>query len=707
MKNIVFLIPLFMGIIACQPKDNQDKWEYPETTKQDVVDNYFGIEIADPYRWLENDTSAETEAWVEAQNKVTNAYLNQIDFRDDIRNRLEKIWDYPRTSAPYHIAGHYLYFKNDGLQNQAVLYIKDKVDGEGRVLLDPNLLSDDGTVALAGTAMSKDGKYLAYGISRSGSDWKEYYVKDVETGKDLDDEIHWIKFSGVAWYGEGFFYSRFPEPAEGEALSGINKHSKIYYHKIGDDQSQDKLIYEDTENDSWSFSPGITDDQKYMIISVTESTSGNGFYLKNMSDENSEIQKIVTDFENDFYVLDHINGQLLVMTNYMAPKYKLIAIDPENPERENWKDIIPEKEYVLGSVTPIGGKLIAKYMKDAHSVVEVFNQEGNYLYNVDLPILGTVSGFGGEKEDLVTFYTLTSFTTPSTIYKYDIENNLSEIYQQSQIDFDETQFETKQIFFESKDGTKVPMFIVHKKGIELDGNNPTLLYSYGGFNISLTPSFSVTRLVWLEQGGVFAMPNIRGGGEYGEEWHKAGTKMQKQNVFDDFIAAAEYLIEENYTRSDKLAIMGGSNGGLLVGAVTNQRPDLFQVAIPAVGVMDMLRYHLFTIGKYWASDYGTSEDNKEMFEYLLAYSPLHNISADKNYPAVLVKTADHDDRVVPAHSFKYIATLQDNYKGNNPVMIRIETKAGHGAGKPTQKIIDEYADMYAFIFKNMDIVPQY
>jgi prolyl oligopeptidase len=707
MKNVLLISLLALVTLSCKTDADKKVWEYPETKKSDVVYTYFGEDVADPYHWLENDTSKETEAWVKAQNEVTFAYLNGIEFRDDIRDRLEKIWDYPKQSAPYHIADKYLYYKNDGLQNQSVLYIKDNIEDEGRILLDPNKLSDDGTVALAGSSMSNDGKYLAYGISRSGSDWKEYFVKDIESGNDLSDHLQWIKFSGVAWYGDGFFYSRFPEPKEGDELSGMNKDNRIYYHKLGDNQSDDRLIYEDPENDAWSFSPGVTDDEAYLIISVSESTSGNALYLKDLNAENAEIEKIVTDFDHDFWVLDHIDGKLIVMTNYEAPKYKLITIDPENPEKENWEDLISEMDYVLRGVSPIGGKLIARYMKDAHTVVKVFDMNGNYLYDVDIPVLGTVSGFGGEREDMETFYTVTSFTTPATIYRYDIENNESELYQSSEIDFDETKYETKQVFYESKDGTEIPMFIVHKKGIELDGNNPALLYGYGGFNISLTPSFGITRLIWLEQGGVYAMANLRGGGEYGEDWHKAGTKMQKQNVFDDFIAAAEYLIDEDYTSSEKLAIMGGSNGGLLVGAVTNQRPDLFQVAIPAVGVMDMLRYHLFTIGKYWASDYGTSEDSKEMFEYLRAYSPIHNIESGKDYPAVLVKTADHDDRVVPAHSFKYIATLQEHYKGENPVMIRIETKAGHGAGKPTQKIIDEYADVYAFIFDNMGITPVY
>ncbi len=707
MKNILLFNLVALVLISCKTDVEKKVWEYPETEKSDVVFTYFGEDISDPYQWLENDTSKETEAWVKSQNEVTFEYLNSIPFRDNIRARLEKIWDYPKQSAPYHIVDKYLYYKNDGLQNQSVLYIKENIEGEGRILLDPNILSEDGTVSLAGTAMSNDGKYLAYGISRSGSDWKEYFVKDIETGDDLSDYLQWIKFSGIAWYGEGFFYSRFPEPKEGDELSGMNKDNRIYYHKLGDDQSEDQVIYEDPENDAWSFSPDVTEDEAYLIISVSESTSGNALYIKNLNDENAKIEKIVTHFDNDFWVLDHIDGKLMVMTNYQSPKYKLISIDPDKPQPEHWVDVISEMDYVLRSVSPIGGKLIAKYMKDAHSVVKVFDMNGNYLYDVDMPVLGTVSGFGGEREDEETFYTVTSFTTPATVYRYNIENNASVIYKKSEIDFDETKYETKQIFYESKDGTKVPMFIVHKKGITLDGTNPAILYGYGGFNISLTPYFSITRLIWLEQGGVYAMANLRGGGEYGEEWHKAGTKLQKQNVFDDFIAAAEYLIDEEYTSSDKLAIMGGSNGGLLVGAVTNQRPELFQVAVPSVGVMDMLRYHLFTIGKYWASDYGISEDSKEMFEYLRAYSPVHNIVSGKAYPAVLVKTADHDDRVVPAHSFKYIATLQAHYKGENPVMIRIETKAGHGAGKPTQKIIDEYADVYAFIFDNMGITPVY
>jgi prolyl oligopeptidase len=572
-------------------------------------------------------------------------------------------------------------------------------------LLDPNTLSEDGTVALASTAVSDDGKYLAYAISRGGSDWREIYVKNIETLEDMDDHIEWAKFSGISWYEDGFYYSRYPEPEQGKELSGVNTNSKVYYHKLGDNQSNDKLVYEDSAHPLWGFSAGVTDDKEWLIISVTESTSGNAFYISKPQKENAEVHKIVEDFDNDYYVIDHIDGKLFVITNYQASKYQLIAINPLNSSRENWEIIIPEAEGVLEGVNIFGDKIIAQYMEDAHSVVKVFDLKGKYLYDVDLPVIGSVSGFGGEREHTVTFFTVTSFTTPATVYRYNIEDNTYELYQESEIDFDPSEYETKQVFYSSKDGTKIPMFIVHKKGIALDGTNPTLLYGYGGFNISLTPYFSVVRLIWLEQGAVFAMANLRGGGEYGDDWHKAGTLMKKQNVFDDFIAAAEYLIDNKYTKTDRLAIQGGSNGGLLIGAVTNQRPDLFAVALPAVGVMDMLRYHLFTIGRYWATDYGTSEDSKEMFEYLYQYSPIHNITSDVDYPAIIVTTADHDDRVVPAHSFKYIATMQANNKGDKPTLIRIETQAGHGAGKPTDKIIQEYADLYAFTFFNMKFTP--
>lgn len=702
--NKILVGMLFLGFLSCQPKI--EKLKYPMTQKVDTVDQYFGTSVADPYRWLEDDNSDSTKAWVIAQNEVTNAYLSKIPYRQQLNDRLTKLWDYPKISAPFHEGNRYFVFKNDGLQNQSVAYMLDSIGGAEKVILDPNTFSEDGTVSLTNFSPSDDGKYLGYGISKGGSDWNEFFVKNIETGELLSDHIEWVKFSGIQWYKDGFFYSRYPAPKEGDMLKGVNENSKIYYHKIGTTQTDDKLVYEDTENPSWGFGGWVTDDQKYLIISVTESTSGNAFYIKDI-EKCGKVVKIVETFENDFQVIDHMDGKLLVLTNFQAPKYKVIAIDVNDYAPEKWTDFIPEKEGVLSGVSIIGGKIIATYLKDAHSHIEVNDLNGKYLYDLELPVLGSVGGFNGERADNITFFTITSFTTPATVYKYNIEKNSSEIYQTSAVDFNPELYDTKQVFYNSKDGTKIPMFIVHKKGLKLDGKNPVLLYGYGGFNISLTPAFNVGRLIWLEQGGIYAMMNLRGGGEYGEDWHKAGTLMQKQNVFDDCIAAAEYLISEKYTSPRKIALMGGSNGGLLVGAVVNQRPDLFGVAIPAVGVMDMLRYHKFTIGRYWATDYGTSEDSDEMFKYLFAYSPLHTIKENVEYPAVMVTTADHDDRVVPAHSFKYIATLQEKYKGTNPVIIRIESKAGHGAGKPTTKIIEEYSDMYAFMFYNLGVHPMY
>jgi prolyl oligopeptidase len=704
MNKCVIVVLLFVGLASCQPKE--EKLNYPMTRKVDTVDHYFGTAVADPYRWLEDDNSDSTKAWVVAQNAVTNAYLAKIPYRTQINSRLTKLWDYPKISAPFHEGGRYFVFKNNGLQNQSVAYLLDSIGGNESVILDPNTFSDDGTVSLTAFSPSDDGKLLGYGISKGGSDWNEFFVKNIETGELLPDHIEWVKFSGIQWLKDGFFYSRFPAPKEDDILKGVNENSKIYYHKIGTTQTDDQLVYEDTEHPNWGFGAWVTDDQKLLVIAVTESTSGNAFYVKDI-EKGGNVIKIVESFDNDFQVIDHQNGKLLVMTNYQAPKYKVIAIDLTDYAREKWVDFIPEKEGVLTGVSIIGGKMIATYLKDAHSHVEVNDLAGKYLYDLELPVLGSVSGFNGERDDKITFFTITSFTTPATVYKYDIENNKSGLYQTSAVDFDPEAYETKQVFFTSNDGTKVPMFIVHKKGLKLDGKNPALLYGYGGFNVSLTPSFNVGRLIWLEQGGVYAMVNLRGGGEYGEDWHKAGTLMQKQNVFDDCIAAAEYLISEKYTSKGKIALLGGSNGGLLVGAVANQRPELFGAALPAVGVMDMLRYHKFTIGRYWATDYGTSEDSEEMFKYLYAYSPVHTIKENVEYPAVLVTTADHDDRVVPAHSFKYIATLQEKYKGTNPVIIRIESKAGHGAGKPTAKIIEEYSDMYAFMFKNLGVDPVY
>ena len=708
MKPCIMVMIAALFMFACSGEKKQKmKLTYPVTKKGDVVDDYFGTKVADPYRWLENDTSAETAAWVKAQNEVTFGYLDKIPFRNAIKERLTEIWDYPRISAPFKKGSNYFVFKNDGLQNQSVAYIKTSLKDEGKVILDPNKLSDDGTVALAAFSPSENGKYIAYAISRGGSDWREIYVKDIETGEMLKDHIMWAKFSGITWYKDGFFYTRYPEPAKGTALSGVNENNKVYYHKIGTSQDKDKLYYEDTKHPQWGFGVDITEDEQYLILYVTESTSGNALYFKDLTKPNSEMKVLVGNFEQDYSVIDHINGKFLIRTNDGASRYRVMAADPDNYQMENWTEFIPQEEGVLRGISLVGGKMIANYMKDARSQIKIFDLDGKYLYDLDNDKVGSISGFGGKLEDNITFYTFTSFTTPSTIYKYNVAENKSEVYQTSEIDFDASKYETKQVFYESKDGTKVPMFITYKKGLKLDGTAPTLLYGYGGFNISLTPSFSITRLIWLENNGVYAMANLRGGGEYGEDWHKSGTIMQKQNVFDDFISAAEYLIKNKYTSSKKLTIQGGSNGGLLIGAVTNQRPDLFAVALPAVGVMDMLRYHKFTIGRYWATDYGTSDDSEEMFKYLMGYSPVHTVKENVEYPAIMVTTADHDDRVVPAHSFKYISTLQDKYKGDNPVLIRIETKAGHGAGKPTSKIIQEYADLWSFAFYNMGVTPKY
>ena len=713
MKNkLVLALLLVIFISSCNSKDKKNQRlvfeaNYPETVKVDVSDEYFGTIVNDPFRWLEDDRSAETGDWVKAQNELTFSFLNSIPFRNKIRDRLLKIWDYPKISAPVKKGNKYFFYKNDGLQNQSVLYFKTRLEGTEIELLDPNKLATDGSISLSSISISEDGNYIAYSISRSGSDWREVYVKEIESGIVLDDHIKWVKFSGVAWYGDGFFYARYPEPAKGAELTGENKDCKVYYHKLGDNQEEDKLIYDEPNNPLRGFSVNVSDNQELLIISVTESTSGNALYYKDLTKKNSSVIKLITDFDNDHYIVDYSDSKLILYTNYNAPKYRLVSVDLRKPAKEQWKDIIPEADAVLRSAQIFGDKIIASYLQDARSVVKIFDTKGKFLHDLDVSIIGTISGFAGDKDDDFTFYTITSFTTPATIYMYDINNNKSTLYQVSDIDFDPESYVTKQVFYKSKDGTKIPMFIVHKKGIALDGNNPTLLYGYGGFNISLTPHFSISRLIWLEQGGIYAVANIRGGGEYGENWHKSGTLMAKQNVFDDFIAAAEYLISEKYTSPSRLAVQGGSNGGLLVGAVLNQRPDLFAVGLPAVGVMDMLRYHLFTIGRYWATDYGTSEDSKEMFEYLYAYSPVHNIKEGVDYPAILVTTGDHDDRVVPAHSFKYIATLHSKNTGKSPQLIRIETETGHGAGKPTSKVIEELADILAFTFYNMNYTPLY
>ncbi len=685
--------------------NGEEPLKYPETKKCDTVDNYFGTAVADPYRWLEDDFSDETANWVKAQNEVTNNYLAKISYRDKMKNRLQEIMNYPKESAPSKKGSRYFFYRNDGLQNQSVLYYKNSLDGEAVELLDPNKLSDDGTVALSNLGISDDGNYLGYAISRNGSDWEEIFVKNIETGETLNDHLMWVKFTSIAWKDDGFFYSRFPEPTN--ELSGVNENGQLYYHKVGTEQNEDQLAYEDKDNPNISFTADVIN-KRYLIIYGSESTSGNCLFYKDLNKANSEFVKLVDNFDSDYAVIDEIDGNFIVMTNYFAPEYKVIKIFLDNPTPAKWLDLIPKSDAgVLTGVSHIGKKLIANYTKDAHSVIRIFDEEGHFISNLDNDMIGTIGGFSGDTEDTETFYTVTSYTTPAAIYKYDITNNKSELYKNSEIKFNADEYVTEQKFYTSKDGTKVPIFLTHKKDIALDGNNPTLLYGYGGFNISLTPSFSATRIAWLEQGGVYAVANIRGGGEYGKTWHEAGTKMQKQNVFDDFIAAAEFLISEKYTCKEKLAIQGGSNGGLLVGAVVNQRPDLFAVAIPQVGVMDMLRYHKFTIGRYWAVDYGTSEDSKEMFEYIYKYSPLHSVKNGVEYPAILVTTADHDDRVVPAHSFKYAATLQNSEIGNKPHLIRIESNAGHGSGKPLDKAINEVVDIYSFIFYNMGIEPKY
>jgi prolyl oligopeptidase len=693
---------LFSCNSAKKPEEKKTKIavEYPETTKSDQTDDYFGTKVADPYRWLEDDNSEETKKWVSLQNGVTDNYLAQIPFRNKIHDRLEKLWNYEKFSAPFKAGERYFFYKNDGLQNQYVIYTQESLDGEAKVFLDPNTLSEDGTVSLGGLQMSDDGKYAAYQINRSGSDWQEIYVMDIETQETLSDSIKWAKFSGIAWQGNGFYYSRFDEPKEGDELKGANEYQKVYFHTVGTTQAEDKLVFEDKSNPKRGFSASTTEDEKYLILAGWESTSGNTLMIKDVANSNSQFKTAIDNFDNDHNIIGNDGSKLYIMTNLDAPNMRLVVADASNPAPGNWKDVIPHKDNVLQSVSMVGGKFIAKYMVDARSKVEQYAMDGMMEKEIELPTVGSAGGFGGKKDSKEVFYSFTSFTFPSTIYKYDIESGESTIFRQPEVDFNPADYETQQIFYNSKDGTKVPMFITHKKGLEMDGQNPTYLYAYGGFNISLTPGFSVTRLAFMEMGGVLAIPNIRGGGEYGEAWHKAGTKMQKQNVFDDFIAAADYLKSNKYTSTEKLAIAGGSNGGLLVGATITQRPDLCQVAFPAVGVLDMLRYQNFTIGRAWATDYGTAEDSQEMFDYLYKYSPVHNVKAGTAYPATMVTTADHDDRVVPAHSFKFISALQAGHKGENPVLIRIESKAGHGAGKPTSKIIDEWTDIWSFAMFN-------
>ncbi|NJO26318.1 MAG: S9 family peptidase [Richelia sp. SL_2_1] len=678
---------------------------YPATSKSEQVDNYHGTEVADSYRWLENPDSPETKAWVEAQNKVTFSFLEKIPQREDIKKRLTKLWDYEKYGVPFKEGNRYFYFKNDGLQNQSVLYTLKNLDDKPIVLLDPNQLSADGTVALSGISISEDGQYLAYGISIAGSDWQEWKVRNIDTGEDLKDHLKWIKFSGASWTNDskGFFYSAYDAPNEKTKLEDVNYYQKLYYHQLGQPQSQDTLIYQRSDQKEWGFNGSVTEDGNYLIISVWLGTdSKNLVFYKDLTNPQSQVVELINKFEASYSLIDNDENIFYFQTDLNASRGKVIAIDTKKPGSKNWQEIIPETTETLESVGTLNNQFVAEYLKDARSQIKIFEINGDFVREIQLPGIGSVGGFNGKRSDTETFYQFTSFTAPGIIYRYDMVTGESTIFREPKVDFNPDNYETKQIFYKSKDGTQIPMFITHKKGIKLDGNNPTYLYAYGGFNVSLTPTFSVSSLIWMEMGGVYAVPNIRGGGEYGEAWHQAGIKDKKQNVFDDFIAAAQWLIDNGYTKSEKLAIAGASNGGLLVGACMTQRPDLFGAALPSVGVMDMLRFHKFTIGWAWVPEYGSSE-NPEDFKTLYAYSPLHNLKVGTAYPATLITTADHDDRVVPAHSFKFAAALQAAHDGDAPVLIRIETKAGHGAGKPTTKIIEEAADKWAFLVKTLGV----
>lgn len=697
-----------LAMAACQnePEQSQENEQmalnYPDTKKDtSVSDNYFGTEVSDPYRWLENDTSAETKEWVKEQNEVSFGYLKEIPYRDNLKQRLTELWNYEKFSAPF-VRGEYTYFfKNDGLQNQSVLYRQKDETAEPEVFLDPNKFSEGGTTSLAGLSFTKDGSMAAYQISEGGSDWRKVIIINTENKEQIGDTLYDVKFSGLSWKGnDGFYYSSYDKPEEGSALSGVTDQHKLFYHKLNTPQNSDKLVFGGEETPRRYIGGGVTEDGNFLVISAAESTSGNELYIKDLRKPNSKIVPVITGFDNDHSLIHAEGNKLFIKTTLDAPNGKVVLTDAGNPTPENWSDFIPETENVL-SVGTAGGKFFTTYMIDATDRVYQYNMDGEREREIELPGLGSAGGFGGRMEDSILYYTFTSYVYPPTIFKYEIVNGESEVYKKSGVQFDPEKYESKQVFYESKDGTKVPMIITHKKGVELDGTNPTYLYGYGGFNVSLTPSFSTSTVVLLENGGVFAVANLRGGGEYGEEWHEAGMKMNKQNVFDDFIAAAEYLIDSNYTSSEKLAIAGGSNGGLLVGATMTQRPELMAVAFPAVGVLDMLRYHKFTAGAGWHTDYGTADESKEMFEYLHDYSPYHNLEEGTEYPATMVTTADHDDRVVPAHSFKFAARLQEMHAGDEPVIIRIDTKAGHGAGKPTAMIIEEQADKWAFMFHNM------
>jgi prolyl oligopeptidase len=707
MKVSAALLTLFALLTcSCSPtavKKSSSTLPYPATRQDTVVETLHGTPVADPYRWLEDDNAAETKTWVEAQNQVTFRYLGTISQRTTISNRLTQLWNFERWGTPSRHGENYFVSRNNGLQNQAVIYTMASLEGELKELLDPNKLSSDGTVALAGASVSHDGKRFAYGIARSGSDWQEWRVRDVSTGKDLPDFVNWVKFSSASWAkdGSGFFYSRYDEPKVDEKLTKANYFHKLYFHRLGTPQSSDTLVYQRTDQKEWNFNGAVTDDGRYLVITATEGTDPrNRVLYKDLSQPGTKVVELLMDFDADYTFLDNDGSVFWFRTDLDAPRARVVAIDVTRPDRSSWREVIPQQDDTLTGVSVIGSRFVCSYLKDARSVVRVHALNGQFEREVDLPGIGTVSGVEGRRESPEMFYAFAGFTTPGIIYRYDVAAGSSALWRQPKVDFDSAKYETRQVFYPSKDGTRIPLFITHRKGLKLNGRNPTYLYGYGGFNISITPSFSVPNAAWLEMGGVYAVANLRGGGEYGEAWHKAGTKLQKQNVFDDFIAAAEWLIANKYTCSAKLAIGGGSNGGLLVGACITQRPELYAAALPAVGVMDMLRFHKFTIGWAWTSDYGSSE-NLEEFKALLAYSPYHQLKSGTRYPSTLVTTADHDDRVVPAHSFKFAARLQEVHAGSNPVLIRIDAKAGHGAGKPTSKLIAEAADRWAFLVREL------
>ena len=679
--------------------------KYSETRRVDHVDVYHGTKVPDPYRWLEDDVreSKEVAAWVTAKNKEAFAYLESIPEREPIKKRLTELWNYEKYGTPFKRGGRYYHYKNDGLQNQYVLYTLDSLDGKPRVFIDPNKWSKDGTVALAGTSFSDDGEYVAYGVAEAGSDWRTWRIMDVDTGRVLDDELKWVKFSSPSWTHDnrGFFYGRYDEPEEGAKFQDLNVNQKVFYHRVGMSQSDDALVYQRPDHPKWGFGADVTEDGRYLIITIWKGTDDKYRILyKDLNEPYGMPLDLIDNFDNEYTFVGNDGPAFYFKTDVDAPRRRLIAIDIREPDRKNWREIIPQAEETLRGVGFVANMFVANYLQDATTKFKIYATNGEFVRDVEFNDIGSASGFGGRRTDTETFYSFSSFATPTNIFRYDMITGRSELIRKANVKFDSDEYEVKQVFYESKDGTRVPMFIAHKQGIKLDGSNPTLLYGYGGFNIALTPRFSISRLAWMEMGGIFAMPNLRGGGEYGEKWHQGGTKLNKQNVFDDFIAAAEWLIENKYTSTPKLAIQGGSNGGLLVGACMTQRPDLYGACLPAVGVMDMLRFHKFTAGRFWVDDYGSADDPEE-FKALLAYSPYHNIKDGTKYPATMVTTADTDDRVVPGHSFKFAARLQKAHAGDAPVLIRIETRAGHGAGKPTSKIIEEVADEWAFLVKSL------